>query len=60
MLESGILLPVVLFLSVPLLAVLRAVRLRLNPGMLCEAMLDSPPHREWSDHRCPIRLRAPA
>jgi Family of unknown function (DUF5996) len=29
----------------------------LNSGMLCEVILDSPPHGEWSDHWCPIRLR---
>src|SRR5271157_4592303 len=57
--ESGILLPGVLFLSVPLLAVLRAVRWRLNPQ--CWAKLSWIPRRmgEWRDHRCPIRLRAP-
>jgi hypothetical protein len=38
------------------LAVLRAVRWRVNRGMLCEAMLDFPPHGEWSDHQCPITL----
>jgi hypothetical protein len=26
--------------------------------MLCEVMLDPPPHGEWSDHPCPITLRA--